>query len=57
MHTERYATHLAGLDPAGVEHVESELARLHPVGRIGRTGEVADVVAFLLSAAARSSPG
>ncbi|WFE41817.1 SDR family oxidoreductase [Micromonospora sp. WMMD998] len=52
IHTERHAAHLAGLDPAGVDRVESELARLHPVGRIGRTAEVADVVAFLLSAAA-----
>ncbi|MFI5834825.1 SDR family NAD(P)-dependent oxidoreductase [Micromonospora sp. NPDC051300] len=52
IHTERHAAFLAGLDPAGVAHVESELARLHPVGRMGRAGEVADVVAFLLSPAA-----
>ncbi|MFG1677982.1 SDR family NAD(P)-dependent oxidoreductase [Micromonospora sp. NPDC049282] len=52
IHTERHAAFLAGLDPAGVDHVESELARLHPVGRMGRAEEVADAVAYLLSAAA-----
>ncbi|MEU7760092.1 MULTISPECIES: SDR family NAD(P)-dependent oxidoreductase [Micromonospora] len=49
IHTERHAAYLAGLDPAGVEHVDAEMARLHPLGRIGRTDEVAEVVAFLLS--------
>ncbi|MGC4895214.1 SDR family NAD(P)-dependent oxidoreductase [Micromonospora sp. DT31] len=49
IHTERHAAYLAGLDAGGVEHVEAELARLHPLGRIGRTDEVAEVVAFLLS--------
>ncbi|MEU1847344.1 SDR family NAD(P)-dependent oxidoreductase [Micromonospora sediminicola] len=49
IHTERHAAFLAGLDPAGADRVEAELARLHPVGRIGRAAEVADVVAFLLS--------
>ncbi|MEU1811365.1 SDR family oxidoreductase [Micromonospora aurantiaca] len=34
---------------AGVAHVGAEMGRLHPVGRIGRTGEVAEVVVFLLS--------
>ncbi|MFE9692888.1 SDR family NAD(P)-dependent oxidoreductase [Micromonospora sp. NPDC005806] len=49
IHTERHAAFLAGLAPAEADRIGSELARLHPVGRIGRTGEVADVVAFLLS--------
>ena len=49
IHTERHAAYLAGLDPAGVAHVDAEMARLHPLGRIGRTDEVAEVVAFLLS--------
>ncbi|MEW2539906.1 SDR family NAD(P)-dependent oxidoreductase [Micromonospora chalcea] len=49
VHTERHAAYLAGLDPAEVAHVDAEMARLHPLGRIGRTDEVADVVAFLLS--------
>ncbi|MEV6966809.1 SDR family oxidoreductase [Hamadaea sp. NPDC051192] len=34
------------------ERVRRELNRLHPVGRVGRTSEVAEVVAFLLSPAA-----
>ncbi|MER6587533.1 SDR family NAD(P)-dependent oxidoreductase [Micromonospora chalcea] len=49
VHTERHAAYLAGLDPAEVAHVDAEMARLHPLGRIGRTDEVAEVVAFLLS--------
>ncbi|KKJ99164.1 short-chain dehydrogenase [Micromonospora sp. HK10] len=49
IHTERHDAFLAGLDPAEADRVTSELTRLHPVGRIGRTGEVAEVVAFLLS--------
>jgi NAD(P)-dependent dehydrogenase (short-subunit alcohol dehydrogenase family) len=52
IHTERHAAFLAGLEPSGADRVEAELARLHPVGRIGRAAEVADVVAFLLSARA-----
>ncbi|NUO58638.1 MAG: SDR family oxidoreductase [Hamadaea sp.] len=34
------------------EDVRRELNRLHPVGRVGRTSEVAEVVAFLMSPAA-----
>ncbi|MEW2593521.1 SDR family oxidoreductase [Micromonospora aurantiaca] len=49
IHTERHAAYLAGLDPEGAAHVDAEMARLHPLGRIGRTHEVAEVVAFLLS--------
>lgn len=49
IHTERHAAFLAGLDPAEADRVTSELTRLHPVGRIGRTGEVAEAVAYLLS--------
>ncbi|MCW3816812.1 SDR family oxidoreductase [Micromonospora sp. DR5-3] len=49
IHTERHAAFLAGREPAEAEWITAELARLHPLGRIGRTGEVADVVAFLLS--------
>ncbi|NES29079.1 SDR family oxidoreductase [Micromonospora terminaliae] len=52
VHTERHAVFLAGLEPVEADRVEAELARLHPVGRIGRAGEVAEVVAFLLSAGA-----
>ncbi|MEU0962909.1 SDR family oxidoreductase [Micromonospora aurantiaca] len=49
IHTERHAAYLAGLDPEEAAHVDAEMARLHPAGRIGRTDEVAEAVAFLLS--------
>ncbi|GIF68724.1 hypothetical protein Ais01nite_67590 [Asanoa ishikariensis] len=47
--TERYAGYLAGLPAAVVSQVEAEMARLHPIGRVGRADEVAEAVAFLLS--------
>jgi NAD(P)-dependent dehydrogenase (short-subunit alcohol dehydrogenase family) len=47
--TERSDEHLAGLDAAGVAHFEREIALLQPLGRMGRAGEVAEAVAFLLS--------
>jgi NAD(P)-dependent dehydrogenase (short-subunit alcohol dehydrogenase family) len=47
--TERYEALLAEQDPAGVARIEDKMARLHPVGRIGRPEEVAAVVAHLLS--------
>ncbi|MEV4538220.1 SDR family oxidoreductase [Asanoa sp. NPDC049518] len=50
--TDRYAGYLAGLPAAAVSQVEDEMARLHPIGRIGRADEVAEAVAFLLSPAA-----
>jgi NAD(P)-dependent dehydrogenase (short-subunit alcohol dehydrogenase family) len=43
--TERYEALLA----ADATRIEEEMARLHPVGRIGRPEEVATVVAHLLS--------
>jgi NAD(P)-dependent dehydrogenase (short-subunit alcohol dehydrogenase family) len=46
--TERYEQLLAD-DPDRARHVEAEVARLHPVGRIGRPEEVAVITAFLLS--------
>jgi NAD(P)-dependent dehydrogenase (short-subunit alcohol dehydrogenase family) len=46
--TERYERHLASLDEAGRSEVEAEMAALHPLGRVGRPEEVADVVAWLL---------
>jgi len=46
--TERYERHLDALEPAGRAEVEAEMARLHPLGRVGRPEEVADVVAWLL---------
>jgi NAD(P)-dependent dehydrogenase (short-subunit alcohol dehydrogenase family) len=50
--TERSDAHVASLDEAGAEHFAREIRLLHPVGRLGRAGEVADAVAFLLSEAA-----
>jgi NAD(P)-dependent dehydrogenase (short-subunit alcohol dehydrogenase family) len=45
--TARYDAHLLAHPEA-----EAEMARLHPLGRVGTPQEVADVVAFLLSPAA-----
>jgi NAD(P)-dependent dehydrogenase (short-subunit alcohol dehydrogenase family) len=50
--TERYQAFLAGQDPAGAGRIRAEMARLHPLGRVGRPDEVAAVVAHLLSEAA-----
>jgi NAD(P)-dependent dehydrogenase (short-subunit alcohol dehydrogenase family) len=50
--TERSDSHLAGLDAGGAAHFEREIRLLQPLGRMGRTGEVAEAVAFLLSDAA-----
>ena len=47
--TERYEALLAEQDSRGAARIEDEMARLHPVGRIGRPEEVAAVVAHLLS--------
>jgi NAD(P)-dependent dehydrogenase (short-subunit alcohol dehydrogenase family) len=46
--TERYEQLLAS-DPTRAAEVEAQVARLHPVGRIGQPDEVAAVTAFLLS--------
>lgn len=50
--TERSAEHLAGLGESGRSSFEREIRLLQPLGRMGKPGEVADVVAFLLSAEA-----
>ena len=47
--TERSDAHLAGLDAAVAADFEREIGLLQPLGRMGRAGEVADVVAFLVS--------
>jgi NAD(P)-dependent dehydrogenase (short-subunit alcohol dehydrogenase family) len=47
--TGRYQDLLAAQDPAGADRIRDEMARLHPVGRVGRPEEVAAVVAHLLS--------
>ncbi|MFY1703841.1 SDR family NAD(P)-dependent oxidoreductase [Micromonospora sp. WMMA1923] len=52
IHTERHAAFVAAQGPAEARRVDDELRRLHPLGRMGRAEEVAEVVAFLLSARA-----
>ncbi|HTF07479.1 MAG TPA: SDR family oxidoreductase [Asanoa sp.] len=47
--TDRYSSYLAGLPTTAVTQVEEQMARLHPIGRVGRADEVAEAVAFLLS--------
>ena len=47
--TDRSAEHLAGLAPADRDAFEQEISRLQPLGRMGRTAEVAEAAAFLLS--------
>jgi NAD(P)-dependent dehydrogenase (short-subunit alcohol dehydrogenase family) len=47
--TDRYEAYLAAQDPDAARRVEAQLARLHPLGRVGLPDEVAAAVAFLLS--------
>ena len=47
--TERYRGLLQASPPAEAARIEEEMARLHPLGRLGTASEVAAVVAFLLS--------
>jgi NAD(P)-dependent dehydrogenase (short-subunit alcohol dehydrogenase family) len=47
--TERYRSLLAGQGPQAAAQTERAMAGLHPLGRTGRTSEVADAVAYLLS--------
>jgi NAD(P)-dependent dehydrogenase (short-subunit alcohol dehydrogenase family) len=55
--TERSATYVAGLADAERARFEFQIASLQPLGRMGEVAEVADVVAFLLSDAARFVSG
>ncbi|MEV6812854.1 SDR family oxidoreductase [Micromonospora sp. NPDC051296] len=50
--TERHEAFLADQEAVEVERIEAELARLHPVGRVGQPQDVAAAVAYLLSPAA-----
>ncbi len=47
--TERYEAFLAGQPAEAAAQVEAEMARLHPVGRVGRPDEVAAAIVLLLS--------
>ncbi len=49
--TDRYEELLADR-PTEADRIGDEIARIHPLGRIGQPAEVAEVVAFLLSDAA-----
>lgn len=51
--TERYEAYLAERTPQQAASVAAAMARLHPTGGVGRPSDVAAVVAFLLSDAAR----
>ncbi|GAB2597858.1 short-chain dehydrogenase [Paractinoplanes abujensis] len=47
--TERSDAHLAGLAPGARDGFDREIRLLQPLGRMGRTSEVAEAAAFLLS--------
>jgi NAD(P)-dependent dehydrogenase (short-subunit alcohol dehydrogenase family) len=47
--TERYEAYLRQQEPARVARTKNEMRLLHPLGRLGRSEEVAAAVAFLLS--------
>ncbi|MFG1942260.1 SDR family NAD(P)-dependent oxidoreductase [Nonomuraea sp. NPDC048826] len=47
--TERYESFLAGQEAGAAAAVERDMARLHPLGRVAATTEIADAVAYLLS--------
>ncbi|GAA2381697.1 SDR family NAD(P)-dependent oxidoreductase [Nonomuraea africana] len=47
--TERYAGFLDSQEAESAARVEREMARLHPLGRVARSQEVAAVIAYLLS--------
>ena len=47
--TERYETYLHQQTVEDAEKIEQEMSFLHPIGRVGRSQEVADAVAYLLS--------
>jgi NAD(P)-dependent dehydrogenase (short-subunit alcohol dehydrogenase family) len=47
--THRYEAYLSAQGPQAASRIEAEMARLHPLGRVGTPAEVAAVVSFLLS--------
>jgi NAD(P)-dependent dehydrogenase (short-subunit alcohol dehydrogenase family) len=50
--TDRYQAFLDSQEPAAAARVEGQMRALHPLGRVGQPGEVADAVWYLLSPAA-----
>ncbi|MBA3905576.1 MAG: SDR family oxidoreductase [Pseudonocardiales bacterium] len=50
--TDRYERLLDDQDAEEADRTRQQMARIHPLGRVGRTDEVADAVAYLLSDAA-----
>ncbi len=46
--TDRYRS-LSSQEPQAAAGIQAQMARLHPLGRVGGTAEVADAVAYLLS--------
>ena len=47
--TERYQAYLGQHEPGEAARIEAEMARLHPLGRVGQPEEAAAAIAFLLS--------
>jgi NAD(P)-dependent dehydrogenase (short-subunit alcohol dehydrogenase family) len=47
--TERYQALLHRQDAEAAAGIQRQMAELHPLGRVGSPGEVADAVAYLLS--------
>ncbi len=47
--TGRYQAFLAGQQPSAAARAEDQMRALHPLGRVGRPGEVAAAVSYLLS--------
>lgn len=47
--TERYEAFLGQQTDEEAQHIADEMARLHPLGRVGQPAEVASAVAYLLS--------
>lgn len=47
--TDRYEAYLSAQGPESASGIEAQMARLHPLGRVGTPAEIAAAVSFLLS--------